>query len=56
LRSDEPVVFAGMTWSQNISVALLVGGAALWISRRRPHGEGSQLSSNLAQVTGTHLR
>lgn len=36
LRSDEPAVFAGMTWSQNISVALIVGGLALWFSRRQP--------------------
>jgi len=36
LRSDEPVVFAGMTWSQNISVALIAGGLALWWCRRRP--------------------
>jgi phosphatidylglycerol:prolipoprotein diacylglycerol transferase len=31
LRSDEPVVLGGMTWSQNISVALLVGGLVLWL-------------------------
>ena len=38
LRSDEPVVFAGMTWSQNISAALIVGGLAIWFSRRQPTG------------------
>jgi phosphatidylglycerol:prolipoprotein diacylglycerol transferase len=37
LRSDEPAVFAGMTWSQNISVALLVAGLTLrFILRRHP--------------------
>jgi phosphatidylglycerol:prolipoprotein diacylglycerol transferase len=29
LRSDEAAIFAGMTWSQHISLALLVGGLAL---------------------------
>ena len=39
LRSDEPAVFAGMTWSQNISLALLGGGLALrFILRRHPLG------------------
>jgi phosphatidylglycerol---prolipoprotein diacylglyceryl transferase len=52
LRSDEPAVFAGMTWSQNISVALLAGGAALWISRRRTVGEGSQQSRKLSTQAG----
>ncbi len=42
LRSDEPAVFAGMTWSQNISVALMAGGAALWLLRRHRAGEDSQ--------------
>jgi phosphatidylglycerol:prolipoprotein diacylglycerol transferase len=36
LRSDEPVVFAGMTWSQNISAALVLGGLAVWFRRGRP--------------------
>ena len=36
MRSDEPVVFAGMTWSQNISAALIVGGVAIWFGRRQP--------------------
>ncbi len=34
LRSDERAVFAGMTWSQNISVGLIAGGLVLWFSRR----------------------
>ena len=39
LRSDEPVVLAGMSWAQNISVALLVGGLALrFVLRRRTGG------------------
>ena len=38
LRSDEPAVFAGMTWSQNISVALIAGGLAFWLSRRHSVG------------------
>jgi phosphatidylglycerol:prolipoprotein diacylglycerol transferase len=39
LRSDEPAVFAGMTWSQNLSVALLVGGLVLrFILRSQPPG------------------
>jgi phosphatidylglycerol---prolipoprotein diacylglyceryl transferase len=42
LRSDEPAVFAGMTWSQNISVALMAGGVALWHVRRKPAGPASQ--------------
>jgi phosphatidylglycerol:prolipoprotein diacylglycerol transferase len=33
LRSDEPAVFAGMTWSQNISAVLIAGGLAVWLSR-----------------------
>ncbi|MGP0063791.1 MAG: prolipoprotein diacylglyceryl transferase [Isosphaeraceae bacterium] len=46
LRSDEPSVFAGMTWSQNISVALMVGGAALWMIRRRQDGDWMQKRSD----------
>ena len=38
LRSDEPAVFLGMTWSQNISVALMAGGIALFMARRRQPG------------------
>ena len=34
LWSDEPAVFAGVTWSQNINVALLVGGLALQLCLR----------------------
>ena len=39
LRSDEPRVFAGMTWSQNISVGLILGGAALFFIRRSAASE-----------------
>jgi phosphatidylglycerol:prolipoprotein diacylglycerol transferase len=35
LRSDEAAVFAGMTWSQNISVALLVAGLTLLFTLRQ---------------------
>jgi phosphatidylglycerol:prolipoprotein diacylglycerol transferase len=38
LRSDEPAVFAGMTWSQNISTALILGGLAVWFSRKEAMG------------------
>ncbi len=31
LRGDEPALFAGMTLSQNISLALLAAGIAVWI-------------------------
>jgi phosphatidylglycerol---prolipoprotein diacylglyceryl transferase len=37
IRSDEPSVFLGMSWSQNISVVLLIGGLGAWsLVRRRP--------------------
>jgi phosphatidylglycerol:prolipoprotein diacylglycerol transferase len=32
LRSDEPAVFAGMTWSQNISVVLALSGFVFWLA------------------------
>jgi phosphatidylglycerol:prolipoprotein diacylglycerol transferase len=35
LRSDEPAIFAGMTLSQNISVALAAAGLLVWVVRRR---------------------
>jgi phosphatidylglycerol:prolipoprotein diacylglycerol transferase len=35
LRGDEPAVFAGMTWAQDIGVALLLGGLALRFRLRR---------------------
>jgi phosphatidylglycerol:prolipoprotein diacylglycerol transferase len=35
LRSDEPPVFAGMTWSQNISVVLIAAGLFAWFTIRR---------------------
>jgi phosphatidylglycerol:prolipoprotein diacylglycerol transferase len=34
LRGDEPAIFAGMTLSQNISVALFACGVAVWFGRR----------------------
>jgi phosphatidylglycerol:prolipoprotein diacylglycerol transferase len=62
LRSDEPAVFAGMTWSQNISAALLVGGAVLWIIRRQ--SESARVAADLEvrdsasvlPATGAHFR
>ncbi len=35
LRGDEPAIFAGMTLSQNISVALFACGLAMWLGLRR---------------------
>jgi len=35
LRGDERAIFAGMTLSQNISVAVLVCGLGLWFTLRR---------------------
>jgi phosphatidylglycerol---prolipoprotein diacylglyceryl transferase len=35
LRADERAIFAGMTLSQNISVAVLAGGLGLWFTLRR---------------------
>ena len=52
LRSDEPAVFAGMTWSQNISLALVAGGVALWISRRVPAGERPEPTPSLGRQIG----
>ena len=37
IRGDEPSIFLGMSWSQNISVVLLLAGLGLWSSRRRRH-------------------
>ena len=38
LRSDELAVFAGMTISQNISVALFLSGLAFWVVLSRLPG------------------
>jgi phosphatidylglycerol:prolipoprotein diacylglycerol transferase len=45
LRSDEPAVFAGMTWSQNISVALIAAGFFTWFLVRRLPRERTQVPS-----------
>jgi phosphatidylglycerol:prolipoprotein diacylglycerol transferase len=39
IRSDEPSVFLGMSWSQNISVALLAAGLGAWLLLRRSRGD-----------------
>ncbi len=52
LRSDEPAVFAGMTWSQNISAALIVGGLAVWFSRRPPARQDLEGSPTRLTHTG----
>jgi phosphatidylglycerol:prolipoprotein diacylglycerol transferase len=41
IRSDEPSVFLGMSWSQNISVLLLAAGLATWRLVRRGQGARS---------------
>jgi phosphatidylglycerol:prolipoprotein diacylglycerol transferase len=35
IRSDEPSVFLGMSWSQNMSVLLLLAGLGTWSLARR---------------------
>lgn len=40
IRSDEPSVFLGMSWAQNISVLLMLAGLATWRSVRRGRAEG----------------
>jgi phosphatidylglycerol:prolipoprotein diacylglycerol transferase len=54
LRADEPAVFAGMTWSQNISVALLAGGLAVWfgLGRRRRALAPTPSRAESAQLLG----
>jgi phosphatidylglycerol:prolipoprotein diacylglycerol transferase len=39
IRSDEPSVFLGMSWSQNISVVLLIAGLVAWSLARRDRGD-----------------
>ena len=41
IRSDEPSVFLGMSWSQNISVLLLLAGLATWRLVRQGRREPS---------------
>jgi len=68
LRSDERAIFAGMTLSQNISVAVLVCGLGLWFTLRHlgagavnfsqaPHGRAScderQPADSENEKTGT---
>jgi hypothetical protein len=51
LRADEPAVFAGMTWSQNISVALLGGGLAVWVGLgRRRHAPCTETPQQLQRT------
>jgi phosphatidylglycerol---prolipoprotein diacylglyceryl transferase len=52
IRSDEPAVFLGMSWSQNISVALLMAGLAAWfLARRRPFERSAEGSH---ETVATH--
>jgi phosphatidylglycerol---prolipoprotein diacylglyceryl transferase len=44
IRSDEPSVFLGMSWSQNISVLLLLAGMATWRVVRRGQRDKSTVS------------
>jgi phosphatidylglycerol:prolipoprotein diacylglycerol transferase len=53
LRSDEPAVFAGMTWSQNISVALCLAGLALWLGLRRGLTESVTASPSEVPIGAT---
>jgi phosphatidylglycerol:prolipoprotein diacylglycerol transferase len=53
LRSDELVVFAGMSWSQNISVALLIGGLVLRVFvRSRPIGGDTRVMTTIRDQMG----
>jgi phosphatidylglycerol---prolipoprotein diacylglyceryl transferase len=45
IRSDEPSVFLGMSWSQNISVMLLIAGLVTWRFVRRGRGDRTPLAS-----------
>ncbi len=56
IRSDEPAVFLGMTWSQNISVVLILAGAAMWAAVRIGHGEERGEKAAGALATGPHFR
>jgi phosphatidylglycerol---prolipoprotein diacylglyceryl transferase len=46
LRSDEPSVFLGMSWSQNISVALLLAGMGAWTLLRRGRGDDDRAAQD----------
>jgi phosphatidylglycerol:prolipoprotein diacylglycerol transferase len=54
IRSDEPSVFLGMSWSQNISVLLLVAGLATWRFVRR--GQGDRLARTCPAIPAPHLQ
>jgi phosphatidylglycerol---prolipoprotein diacylglyceryl transferase len=67
VRGDEPRVFLGMSWSQNISVGLLLAGLAMWSFLRRhrpasiaglkgPHGAPTQPAKVAADAPRTYLR
>jgi phosphatidylglycerol:prolipoprotein diacylglycerol transferase len=49
IRSDEPSVFLGMSWSQNISVVLLLAGIGLWWSLRRHR------ATSISNLKGPHV-
>jgi phosphatidylglycerol---prolipoprotein diacylglyceryl transferase len=50
IRSDEPSVFLGMSWSQNISVVLLLAGLGAWSLARRGGGDRSETTPAHANV------
>jgi phosphatidylglycerol---prolipoprotein diacylglyceryl transferase len=50
LRDDEAAIFAGMTLSQNISVALLVSGLAVWLTRRLSRSQDQRLHAPALQA------
>ena len=54
IRSDEPVVFLGMSWSQNISVLLLLAGLGAWSLARR--GRGDRSGGGRPTVSAPHVQ
>jgi phosphatidylglycerol---prolipoprotein diacylglyceryl transferase len=67
LRGDEPRVFLGMSWSQNISIGLFLAGLGLGSLLRRhrpasiadrkgPHGARTQSTEVPTDAAGTYLR
>jgi phosphatidylglycerol:prolipoprotein diacylglycerol transferase len=54
IRSDEPSVFLGMSWSQNISVLLLLAGLGAWSLARR--GRDEQSSTGRPGGSAPHLQ
>lgn len=55
IRSDEPAVFLGMSWAQNISVLLLIAGLAMWrlVRGRVDAGESSSIYRPSPVVAGS---